>query len=126
LLVGSCGDAKAAPSAVSVAVTRSAENGRAMGAPACRGPEVDAGGSVVVLLVDDECAAVVVVVDPACGDGLELHDVRKSAPAAKSATSARGARGGARRARGAYGRQSRFPRIGPVWRAVSGGTVHPW
>ena len=38
-LVGSCGAANTAPSGLSAAVTWSAENGSAMGEPACNGPE---------------------------------------------------------------------------------------
>jgi hypothetical protein len=91
-----------------------------MGALVVNGPEVDAGGNVVVVLVDD-AAACVVVVEPAWGDGLELHDDSTSAPSATSAT------GAATRADGAAcRRQGRFPRIEPVWRAALDGTVHPW
>jgi hypothetical protein len=57
-LVGACGATKAAPSGLSAAVTRSAENGISMGAPACRGPDVGTGarvegvdGTVVVVAV---------------------------------------------------------------------------
>src|ERR1700691_5442125 len=56
-LVGSCGAANTAPSGLSAAVTWSAENGSAMGEPACSGPE-GGGGAVVVT-----AAPVVVVVD---------------------------------------------------------------
>src|SRR5271163_4425469 len=55
-LVGSCGAANTAPSGLSAAVTWSAENGSAMGEPACNGPE--AGGGAVVV-----APAPVVVVD---------------------------------------------------------------
>src|ERR1700722_6347575 len=42
-LVGSCGAANTAPSGLSAPVTRSAENGMAMGAPRVKGPEAGAG-----------------------------------------------------------------------------------
>src|SRR3984957_19469452 len=42
-LVGSCGAANTAPSGLSAPVTRSAENGMAMGAPRVNGPEAGAG-----------------------------------------------------------------------------------
>ncbi len=45
-LVGSCGATNTAPSGLSAPVTRSAENGRAIGDPGCNGPEVETGGSV--------------------------------------------------------------------------------
>src|SRR6516225_4956022 len=81
-LVGFCGAAKTAPSGPAVAVTRSAAKGSAMGALVVSGPEVD-GGDVVVVLVDDvDAAALVVVVEPACGEGLELHDARTRATSA--------------------------------------------
>ena len=57
-LVGSCGAANTAPSGLSAAVTRSAENGSAMGAPRVSGPE--AGAGTVVLGTP---APAVVVVD---------------------------------------------------------------
>ena len=46
-LVGSCGAANTAPSGLSAPVTRSAENGMAMGAPSVNGPEAGAGTVVV-------------------------------------------------------------------------------
>src|ERR1700735_1982653 len=45
-LVGSCGAANTAPSGLSAPVTRSAENGMAMGAPRVKGPEAGAGTRV--------------------------------------------------------------------------------
>src|ERR1700723_2804133 len=45
-LVGSCGAANTAPSGLSAPVTRSAENGIAIGAPRVNGPETG-GGTVV-------------------------------------------------------------------------------
>jgi hypothetical protein len=92
-----------------------------MGVPADNGPDVDAAGSVVVVLVDDADAAalVVVVEERACGAVFELQDAKRNAPA--TATSARAP------TEGRTGeRRCRFPRIGKVWRAPSGGTVHPW
>jgi hypothetical protein len=56
-LVGFCGAANTEPSGLSAAVTWSAENGSAMGEPACNGPEAGVGAVVV------GAAAVVVVVD---------------------------------------------------------------
>src|SRR3984957_12874720 len=61
-LVGSWGAANTAPSGLSAAVTRSAENGRAMGAPRVNGPV--AGAGIVVVTPD----AAVVVVDVCLGD----------------------------------------------------------
>src|ERR1700677_4665660 len=83
-LVGSCGAANTAPSGLSAAVTWSAENGSAMGEPACNGPE--GGGAVVVV-----AAPVVVVVDgwwrkEEVGDGApEPHAASTSGPAATNA-----------------------------------------
>ena len=80
-----------------------------MGAPACNGPEVDAGGSVVVLLVVDDAEAGRVVVELACGDdGLELHDA--------SSTDARAAAATASNPKGRHRREVR--RIGQVWRGA--------
>ena len=57
-LVGSCGAANTAPSGLSAPVTRSAENGMAIGAPRVNGPEAGAGTVVV-----GRRAAAAVVVD---------------------------------------------------------------
>jgi dienelactone hydrolase len=96
-LVGSWGAAKTAPSGLSAAVTRSAENGRGIGDPACKGPEVDTGGSVdpVVAVVDVVDVGVappgLVVVVAACGaEGPELHDDSTSAATAASAAAPAG------------------------------------
>lgn len=86
-LVGSWGAANTAPSGLSAAVTRSAANGRAIGEPACRGPDVGTAGSVddgvavvAVEEVDEEAAAGRVVVGDAVGvEGFELHDASTSA-----------------------------------------------
>src|SRR6516165_7269164 len=59
-LVGSCGAANTAPSGLSAAVTRSAPNGKAMGASACSGPDVGRGDT-------PDPAATVVDVDEAPG-----------------------------------------------------------
>src|SRR5271163_1581852 len=54
-LLGSCGAAKTAPSRLSAAATRSAENGSAMAAPTCKGPVT----AMVVVVVDPAAVAVV-------------------------------------------------------------------
>ena len=92
-LVGSWGAANTAPSGLSAAVTRSAENGSAIGDPGCKGPVVDTGGNVeagvaaVVVVVDVGAAPPwCVVVVAACGvGGPELHDASTSAATAASA-----------------------------------------
>src|SRR5271167_4799627 len=58
-LVGSCGAANTAPSGLSAAVTRSAANGTAMGAPSVNGPVTGAGTVVVA----PDVAVVVVLVE---------------------------------------------------------------
>src|SRR5208283_2164363 len=88
-LVGSWGAANTAPSGLSAAVTRSAANGRAIGDPACRGPDVGTPGrveaGVAVVLVVEDAAGRVVVVGAASGvEGPELHDASTSATSASS------------------------------------------
>jgi dienelactone hydrolase len=97
-LLGSWGAAKTAPSGLSAAVTRSAEKGRGIGDPACKGPEVDTGGSVDpgVAVVDVVDVGVtppgpVVVVVAACGaEDPELHEASTSAATAASAAAPAG------------------------------------
>jgi hypothetical protein len=84
-LVGSCGAANTAPSGLSAAVTWSAENGSAMGEPACNGPE--AGGGAVVVTA----APVVVVVNAwwrreEVGDGEPEPQAASTSGAASAAT----------------------------------------
>src|SRR6516225_167193 len=66
-LVGSCGAANTAPSGLSAAVTRSAPNGRAIGASACSGPDVGRGDTpdpAAAVVEVDEAAGVVVAAPP--------------------------------------------------------------
>jgi hypothetical protein len=86
-LVGSCGAANTAPSGLSAAVTRSAANGSAIGAPGCSGPVVATGGGVDVGVVDADVApcgwVVVLVLALDEGDeGLELHAAKRIASSA--------------------------------------------
>src|ERR1700691_5400005 len=87
-LVGSCGAANTAPSGLSAAVTWSAENGSAMGEPACNGPE-GGGGAVVV------APPPVVVVDwwrrEEVGDGEPDPQAASTSGAASASASTSGA-----------------------------------